>query len=371
MLARAASGVPDGSRHGPRRASGRPIAELLSELQLERALELEIRALHSLRNDALVATRGVEAAREERRHLQLDAADIQHVCVGPFVERLHPFPSSTLHGPMYGCARSHRKPFAVHTARSAPLAGLDDWIFLSSHHRVRQLPAFVSRSVAIACFTCSLAVDARATQQIAPTERPVVAPAPWYCFRGRPLPDCRGFFLTEVYTGVAFAHWPASQHFDGLPYVGEGAVGYLWNLDARQAIGGLAFVEGGGSAQSQIEARAGLRFRYRLWLNDAFSLDASPGVALVGVGPIGFSGDLAFNVGDLIAPYLRLEVIRSPGPALIPGVAEGETPVYLDPHRTVLSAGIRFGSYSTPIIAAAVLVALPVVIIVAGTHRND
>jgi hypothetical protein len=226
--------------------------------------------------------------------------------------------------------------------------------------------------VAIACLTtCSLAANARAAQETAPTERPVTPLAPWYCWRGRPLPDCRGFFLAEVYTGVAFAHWPASQHFDGLPYVGEGAVGYLWNLDARQAIGGLAFVESGGSAQSQIEARAGLRLRYRFWLSDIFSVDASPGVALVGVGPIGFSGDLAFNVGDLIAPYLRLEVIRSPGPAYNPGVIEGGAPVYLDPHRTVVSAGVRFGSYATPIVAAAVLVALPVLYIVTRNRGSD
>ena len=49
-----------------RHDSGRPSAWLPSEPELERALELEICALHPLRDDALVASRGVEATRQER-----------------------------------------------------------------------------------------------------------------------------------------------------------------------------------------------------------------------------------------------------------------------------------------------------------------
>jgi hypothetical protein len=216
---------------------------------------------------------------------------------------------------------------------------------------------------------CLVAVDSRATPAAASAGAPAVPP--WWCLRGKRLPDCRGFFLAEFHAGYAFQHFATDQHFDGSRDMAEGALGYLWNLDRRQAVGGLVFVEGGGSAQRDIEVRAGLRFRYRYWLTDLLSVDASPGVVVAGVAPIGFSGDLAFNIGDLVAPYLRLEVIRGLH-AVYPGVGEGEpAPAVPSLDRTVFSAGLQFGSYATAIIAGAILIALPIFVVVQSNRRFD
>lgn len=89
------------------------------------------------------------------------------------------------------------------------------------------------------------------------------------CFRGRPQPACRSFWLTEAEAGLVLAGR------NGLP--GENLrlgieVGWMHAIGARSAIGG------GIAAGHDQSEYASLRPRYRRWLTGTWALDVSPGI---------------------------------------------------------------------------------------------
>jgi hypothetical protein len=94
------------------------------------------------------------------------------------------------------------------------------------------------------------------------------------CFRGRPLPRCRSFWITEAEGGVSLVR-PATQagNFGGARLGIE--VGWMRNLSPRTAIGG------GVAAGWDGREFVSLRPRYRRWLTPVLALDASPGVRWV------------------------------------------------------------------------------------------
>jgi hypothetical protein len=90
------------------------------------------------------------------------------------------------------------------------------------------------------------------------------------CFRGRPLPRCRSFWITEADGGARLAgHGARGGELDVQLGV---EVGWMRNLSSRTAIGG------GVAAGWDGVAFASLRPRYRRWLTPVLALDASPGV---------------------------------------------------------------------------------------------
>lgn len=95
------------------------------------------------------------------------------------------------------------------------------------------------------------------------------------CFPGRPLPDCRGFLVTEIgytyrVTGAMYGTEPQRHYLNG-------EIGYLRNTSPRLAIGGSLF--GGALVDYAFEFRPGLKARLRYW--------AAPGIALdLGAGPV-------------------------------------------------------------------------------------
>lgn len=110
------------------------------------------------------------------------------------------------------------------------------------------------------------------------------AAQPPLCFRGRPLPPCDSFLLTEF--GVAFN---GSEE-----RLWSWELGFMKNVGTHDAVGAAAFrIAGPGTV-------TGVRARYRRWLTSSVSLDLSPGVILGG-DVRGFSGQAALNFGDLFA----------------------------------------------------------------------
>jgi hypothetical protein len=88
------------------------------------------------------------------------------------------------------------------------------------------------------------------------------------CFRGRPQPACRSFWLTEAEAGTALVgrNRPSGNLRLGIE------VGWMHALGQRSAIGG------GIAAVYDQSAYASLRPRYRRWLSGTWALDLSPGI---------------------------------------------------------------------------------------------
>ena len=117
------------------------------------------------------------------------------------------------------------------------------------------------------------------------------APKP-LCFRGRPLPQCRAFWLTEF--GVSpFEPW----------FVWE--LGGMRNVGARSAVGGALYVRiDGGTAY-------GVKPRFRRWLSPVVALDVAPGIIILAAAgnSAGFAGHVGLSVGDLVGVTLQAETV--------------------------------------------------------------
>jgi hypothetical protein len=96
------------------------------------------------------------------------------------------------------------------------------------------------------------------------------------CFRGRPKPTCRSFFLTEADAGLMLTLGSRAGGANGTATRLGVSVGWMRNVGGRSAVGatlaGGAYVNGGNSAF------VSFRPRYRYWLSRTASLDVGPGV---------------------------------------------------------------------------------------------
>lgn len=141
--------------------------------------------------------------------------------------------------------------------------------------------------------------------QATPPDVAAKAPAParpHVCFRGRPLPRCSAFWITEF--GLAARLTPA-EFANGPLYTWE--LGGMKNRGTRNALGAALFVEGSDEGGAW-----GLRPRYRRWLNPKTTLDLAPGIAIGGDRNLtpGFSGHVALNFADYFALTSTIRVAR-------------------------------------------------------------
>ncbi len=166
--------------------------------------------------------------------------------------------------------------------------------------------------------------------------------SPHWCFRGRPRPVCRGFWLTEF--GVASRVSSGRAYESGPLFTWD--VGLMGNSGGRHALGATLFAQAGEEV-----AGGGIRPRLRTWLNRSTSLDVAPGILLVipEHRTPGFSGSVALNFGDYAA--ITAHVVRIP-----PQLYETDQRI-----RTSAFVGGRLGSAP----GAVTGVGFPVVVIVA------
>ena len=146
------------------------------------------------------------------------------------------------------------------------------------------------------------------------------------CFRGRPVPECRTFWITEVGLGYRISHpdvnergWPTSE------------IGLMYNLNEHYAIGATSYASYDAKFE---EFRGGAKLRARRWFNRDLSVDVSGGLLFLGHGyhqdfP-SFTGHLDVNYKDVVAPYLAVDVLREEHSSL-----DGAN----------WQAGLRFGSF--------------------------
>jgi hypothetical protein len=112
----------------------------------------------------------------------------------------------------------------------------------------------------------------------------------FFCLRGAPPPDCRGFFRVEIRGGGAIGESPRTQYqgergpdgafvaTDSLPWYDLGdwigaEVGYALNVGERWALGATVAVETGNETTRYL-----LRGRARRWLTPRLYADFLPGV---------------------------------------------------------------------------------------------
>jgi len=125
------------------------------------------------------------------------------------------------------------------------------------------------------------------------------------CFRGRPLPECRSFWITEF--GYAYR---INSEKDKPTSMFSGDFGMMRNLNDRIALGGLFFL----GIDTNPDFHIGLKARFRYWLNSKNSLEISPGILLVHTRPFteepGLTGNVAMNFSDCFAIHSQIEVVR-------------------------------------------------------------
>ncbi len=147
----------------------------------------------------------------------------------------------------------------------------------------------------------------------APPAEPAVQvaqlPGGW-CFRGKPLPQCRHFWVVEFGLGARLDDPPSSLASEGEPVITV-ELGQMFNLDRRSAVGGALYL---GSDEEW--SRFGLKPRYRRWLGRRTSLELAPGVLIAGEHNAlepeypGFTGHLGVNLADWLAVVGQVEVVR-------------------------------------------------------------
>jgi hypothetical protein len=148
------------------------------------------------------------------------------------------------------------------------------------------------------------------------------------CFRGRPEPRCRTFWVTEFSVTPRLSANPSGGGGPNYYYTWD--LGAMRNSGARTALGGAVFLGGEDDG-----FRLALAFRYRRWITSSTTFDVSPGVLLAGGDNQraprfpGFTGAAGIMHRDLVGLAARFEVVRDSAGSV----------------ETAWYGGVRFGSY--------------------------
>lgn len=165
------------------------------------------------------------------------------------------------------------------------------------------MPSHTSFSVLVAAAIASAAP----AQGQDPAESIAQAEPQGFCFRGRTLPTCRAFAITEFGYGRAIGNdfdLGFGHHVE--PHVIFWELGALRNLGVRSALGGTVLLTS--------RASFAIKGRYRQWLSPEFSLDLAPGLTVIddrsSARTPAFTGHLALNYGDWLSLGAMLETSR-------------------------------------------------------------
>jgi hypothetical protein len=133
-----------------------------------------------------------------------------------------------------------------------------------------------------------------------------------HCFRGKPCPQCRWFWITEAGVSYRFDNndeYPQRNRrfYQKLLYSFDLAL--MHNLGKHDAIG-VSLSAAYDKHQGQ--GLLGGRLRYRRWFGRSFGFDYAPGiVSNTEGGPhSGFSNLLVITAADLVALILRIDIVK-------------------------------------------------------------
>lgn len=136
------------------------------------------------------------------------------------------------------------------------------------------------------------------------------------CFRGRPQPTCRSFWLTEAEGGVVMAGRSGLTGEDVRLGI---EVGWMRAIGQRSAVGG------GIAAGHDRTEYVSLRPRYRRWLSGTWALDVSPGIRWTPGRIETVEGRLAVGWRDLggVWTEVNVDVAGGAGTRWLAGVRSG------------------------------------------------
>lgn len=157
------------------------------------------------------------------------------------------------------------------------------------------------------------------------------------CFRGKPQPECRTFWIVEMqaFAPVAQTMRTVTSGPTDFPYPNESQafenqaewnVGHMVNLGDVYAVGGV-FTVGPGKS----DAWRGIKVRGRRWLSGNLSMEVEAGLLRDNTGDLGWGGmsgwtsALRFNVRDQGSLFVRYDG------ASVPERSHPETSAYFDP----------------------------------------
>ncbi len=209
------------------------------------------------------------------------------------------------------------------------------------------------------------------------------------CFRGRPLPACKSFWIFEMQGSAPLAQTSRTIRFYSDPdrtgfgrlseyprtafeSVLEWNLGHMVNMGSTYAIGGVVT---GGTGNG--DPLTGLKLRVRRWLHSDLSLEAEGGLLwndANGGGPsstVGGTAALRLNIRDQGTFYLRwdmLPIAARSGSFYDPGDRSRGSLLDSSGTQHALSIGVGTGSVPALITTGAAGVALAVVfaLLVAG-----
>ena len=146
------------------------------------------------------------------------------------------------------------------------------------------------------------------------------------CFRGRPLPACKSFWIVEmqgsspvaqtsrsvirVYSDPTRSGLPQASEYQLRTFdnVLEWNLGHMANLGDKYALGGVVTVGSGND-----DALSGLKVRVRRWLNSDLSVEAEAGALWTNAGSVrrsnGGTAALRFNIRDQGSIFLRWDML--------------------------------------------------------------
>lgn len=153
------------------------------------------------------------------------------------------------------------------------------------------------------------------------------------CFRGRPLPTCGSFWITEAAYGIRVSPAPGPyESSEGDRLTASLDLGGMKNIDSRFAIGGSVAVGAIGGLYLAAKPRV------RYWVSRDLTADFAPGIVLTGLnGSPRFTADLSLMYQDKIGITTQTFVLRSDvyDPAYTSVTARTRVTTY---------AGLRLGS---------------------------
>ncbi len=126
-----------------------------------------------------------------------------------------------------------------------------------------------------------------------------------HCFRGKPLPQCKTFWITEF----GYSHRLDRQSNADFYFTWE--PGLMRNVGRQTALGATLFL-----GADEDGHRFGLKPRYRRWLNNSVSFDLGAGVLLGGENNFfnhrfpGLTSHVGLSFGDWLALTGHLEIFR-------------------------------------------------------------
>lgn len=162
------------------------------------------------------------------------------------------------------------------------------------------------------------------------------------CFRGRPLPVCKSFWIFEMQGNAPLVQTEGAggKAFDNEL---EWNLGHMVNVDSTYAIGGVVTVGTGND-----NALTGLKLRGRRWLRSDLSLEAEGGLVWKDA-TVGGTAALRLNIRDQGSFYLRWDMLpnlaHGAQHALSLGVGTGSVPALITSGAAGLAVLIIFTAY--------------------------